>query len=585
MTIDLASVTYRYAGASRPALVDVDLSIQRGQTLGLAGANEAGKSTVCLVASGLAPVAVGGRLDGSASLDGAETRSLAAHELAQRCGIIFQNPATQLTGTVPTVYEEVAFGLRNLGLAVAEIAERTSAALDALGIADLAGRDPLRLSGGQAQLVAIATILALRTQHLVLDEPTSQLDPLGTRLVADALVALTRRSGGAILFVEHKTDLLARLAGETALIDHGRIVGAGPTSRTLADPAVETIGVAPPSPVRLVRRLRADGVEIDAPLLVALGLDASDGVEIDERLAALAAEAPPPPGAGIIGPAGPSIPETVRQARADNGPLELEDVTFEYPGGVRALEGVSLRVEPGETVAVIGQNGSGKSTLARQLIGLLRPTKGGVRIAGRDIRDVHVAEIARLVGLAFQDPDRQIFAGRVRAEVEFGPRNLGVRGAQLDQIVAASLDAVGLGEELEAHPYDLGYSRRKLLSLASIIALRSPILILDEPTTGQDARGVAMVERLVASLATAGRTVIAVTHDMRFAAETFGRIVVMRAGRVILDGSPTDVFAESSWPALASTYLEPPLAATVGAQLGLGSTPTAASLGAALRHR
>ncbi len=578
MTIELRSATYRYAGAARPALAEVDLGVGAGGRVGIAGANEAGKSTLCLVASGLAPGTVGGRLDGSAQLDGQETRSLPSHELAQRCGIVFQNSMTQLTGTVPTVYEEVAFGPRNLGLPVDEIAHRTSAAIEALGIGELALRDPLRLSGGQAQLVAIATILALRPRHLVLDEPTSQLDPQGTLLVADALAALAGESGGALLIVEHKTDLLARLVSEVALIDHGRIVDLGATSSVLQDRRLEAFGVAAPSGVRLARELLTAGVPLGEPLLTALDLGAAPrGERPGEAGAALAAAAEAASESVVA--------EIVRTAGAASGAIELDDVVFDYPGPVRALDGVSLHLEPGEAVAIVGQNGSGKSTLARHLNGLLRPTAGRVRIAGRDIRTAHVADLARQVGLAFQDPDRQIFAGRVRTEVEFGPRNLGVRGTELADVVRASLQALGLDDEAETHPYDLGYSRRKLLSLASIVALRSPVLVLDEPTTGQDARGVAMVERLVAALSAAGRTVIAITHDMRFAAENFGRVVAMRAGRIVLDGPPTEVFGEPSWPTLASTYLEPPLAAVVGARLGLGSTPTAASLVAALERQ
>lgn len=578
MTIALVEATYRYAGASRPALSRIDLEVDPGEVIGLAGANEAGKSTLCLVACGLAPVAVGGRLDGSARLDGEETRTLPAYKLAQRCGIVFQNSATQLTGTVPTVYEEVAFGLRNLGLPVAEIADRTANALDALGIAHLAWRDPLRLSGGQAQLVATATILALRPRHLVLDEPTSQLDPQGTRLVADALVALARGSGGALLLVEHKTDLLARLAGQMALIDGGEIVERGPTNDVLADPRMTEIGVALPSAVRLAQRLTSDGIPIDGRLADALGVGTVPPAH-HER-AAGASLAP-----SASRPVDRAVPEIVRTSAIQNGAIDFEDVGFEYPGAVRALNGVSLHIEPGEAVAIIGQNGSGKSTFARHLNGLLRPTRGVVRIAGRDIRHTHVANIAREVGLAFQDPDRQTFAGRVRAEVEFGPRNLGVRGPQLDEIVRASIEAVGLDGETETHPYDLGYSRRKLLSLAAIIAMRSPIFVLDEPTTGQDAPGVQMIEGLVRAMSAAGRTMIAITHDMRFAAENFSRVIVLREGQVILDGSPADVFAEPSWEALASTYLEPPLVAKVGAELGLGSTPTDAALLAALSRR
>ena len=263
--------------------------------------------------------------------------------------------------------------------------------------------------------------------------------------------------------------------------------------------------------------------------------------------------------------------------------IEVEELAFAYPDGTVALDGVDIAVRAGERVAIIGQNGSGKSTLVRHLNGLLRPTRGRVCLAGADIAGRHVAELAGTVGLVFQNPDRQIFAGTVRSEVAFGPRNLGLRGGALDDAVSAALVAVGLDQVAGANPYDLGYSRRKLLALASILAMRTPVLVLDEPTTGQDARGVAQIQDIVAGVAAEGRTVIAISHDLRFAAESFERIVVMRAGSVVIDGAASAVFDVVHWETLASTYLEPPLPARVGARMGLGSTPTEAALVAALR--
>ncbi len=258
--------------------------------------------------------------------------------------------------------------------------------------------------------------------------------------------------------------------------------------------------------------------------------------------------------------------------------LRTENLVHIYPGGTRALDGVDLTVHRGERVAIIGQNGSGKTTLVRHFNGLLRPTEGRVLVDGADAASQRVATLSRLVGLAFQDPDRQIFAGKVRAEVSFGPRNLGKSGAELERAIDAALAATGLENDASTNPYDLGYSRRKLLALASILAMGTPVVILDEPTTGQDARGVERVRHIVERLASDGRTVVAVSHDMRFVAETFDRVVVMRDGRIVLDSTPDVVFGEAAWPALASTYLEPPVAATIGARLGLGSTPTEASL-------
>ena len=259
--------------------------------------------------------------------------------------------------------------------------------------------------------------------------------------------------------------------------------------------------------------------------------------------------------------------------------IVIEGLTHVYrAGNVRALDDVSLRVGDGQRLALIGQNGSGKSTLVRHLNGLLRPTSGHVAIGGVDAGRRTVAQLAREVGLVFQDPDRQVFAASVRAEVEFGPRNLGRRGRELGASVAEALDLTGLGDELRTNPYDLGVSRRKLLALASVLAMRTPIVVLDEPTTGQDARGTQRIRTIVERLAAEGRTVIAISHDMRFVAETFERVAVLRAGRLILDDDPHRVFSHDAWDALRSSYLEPPLPARVGHRLGLGATPTEAAL-------
>jgi energy-coupling factor transport system ATP-binding protein len=237
--------------------------------------------------------------------------------------------------------------------------------------------------------------------------------------------------------------------------------------------------------------------------------------------------------------------------------LAVEGLVHVYPeSGVRALDGIDLRIRGGERVGIVGQNGSGKSTLVRHLNGLLRPTDGRVTIDGADAARLTVARLAPRVGLVFQDPDRQVFSSSVRTEVEFGPRNLGRRGEELRSAVNRALSATGLDGEERTNPYDLGQSRRKLLALASVLAMETDVLVLDEPTTGQDARGVERIRAIVDAVAAAGRTVIAISHDMRFVAETFDRVVVMRAGRIVLDGPPATVFAAEAWEALRSTYLD-----------------------------
>lgn len=264
MTLRLSGVTYRYAGGTGAVLHEVSLELGPGEVLGVVGANEAGKSTLCLVAAGLAPATIQGRLEGSVTVDGLDTRAARPFQLAQRCGALFQNPDTQLSGTASSVWEELAFGPRNLGLPLEEVVDRVEEALDALGIADLAPRNPARLSGGQAQLVALAGVLAMRPAYLVLDEPTSQLDPLGTRLVGDALADLVSRSGAGVLIAEHKTDLLERVCGRVAVLHEGRLAQIGPSADVLGAPELEALGVDPPSRVRLARAAQAAGLALPA---------------------------------------------------------------------------------------------------------------------------------------------------------------------------------------------------------------------------------------------------------------------------------------------------------------------------------
>jgi energy-coupling factor transporter ATP-binding protein EcfA2 len=261
--LTLESVGYRYAGARRTSLHEVSIELRDGEVVGLVGASESGKTTFCLVASGLAPRTVGGTLSGRLLLDGVDAAPLAMHQLAARVGIAFANPATQLSGVAGTVYEEVAFGPMNLGLPRPEVIERTDGALAALCIEALADRDPAQLSGGQQQLVAIAGLLALRPAHLVLDEPTAQLDPAGTAMVAAALASLAD-SGASILVAEQKTDLLAGICSRVVVLDAGRVVLDGPVVAVLADARLEELGVAPPSAVRLDRAARASAIPAES---------------------------------------------------------------------------------------------------------------------------------------------------------------------------------------------------------------------------------------------------------------------------------------------------------------------------------
>ena len=253
--------------------------------------------------------------------------------------------------------------------------------------------------------------------------------------------------------------------------------------------------------------------------------------------------------------------------------LRTEGLVHVYQGGTRALDGVDLAIRRGERVAIVGQNGSGKTTLVKHLNGLLRPASGRVLIDGQPVDERSIADLSATVGFVFQNPDEQLFERSVEREVAFGPRNLKVAPADITARVEGSLEAVGLADQRATNPYDLDLSRRKLVALAGILAMDPAVLVLDEPTTGQDAEGLLRVGAVVEAMRSAGRSVVAITHDMEFAATRFGRIVVMRDGVVVADGPPAVVFAPANADLLASTGLTPPPTARIAALMGLAIVP------------
>ena len=250
--------------------------------------------------------------------------------------------------------------------------------------------------------------------------------------------------------------------------------------------------------------------------------------------------------------------------------IEVRNLTFSYPSGVQALDDVSLRVGDSAT-AIVGQNGAGKTTLVKHFNGLLQPTRGEVLVNGRSTRGRPVAELARDVGLVFQNPNDQIFNRSVWTEATFGPTNLGFASDRIQALVERALDLVGLRERAEENPYGLTLSERKLLCIASVVAMDTPIVVLDEPTTGQDQHGVRQIGALIRQLRQGGRTVIAITHDMSLVADAFDRVIVMAHGQVLLDGDARAVFSQPG--VLAQSYVEPPVVTQLAQRLLLPSTP------------
>jgi energy-coupling factor transport system ATP-binding protein len=250
--------------------------------------------------------------------------------------------------------------------------------------------------------------------------------------------------------------------------------------------------------------------------------------------------------------------------------IEIKDLRFTYPAGVEALSGISLAIESGEQVAMVGQNGSGKTTLVKHLNGLLQPTSGSVMIGGWDTKKVSVAKLASRVGYVFQNPDEQLFSPTVGAEVAFGPRNLGHPVEKIDALVKDALALTELSDKTGTNPYDLSPTWRKMVALASIISMDTDIVILDEPTTGQDSVSVARIANVVAELKKRGKTVITITHDIDFCAENFERVIALSKGKVLLDGPANEVFNQED--VLAQTYVDPPQLTRLGKKMKLKKT-------------
>ncbi len=250
--------------------------------------------------------------------------------------------------------------------------------------------------------------------------------------------------------------------------------------------------------------------------------------------------------------------------------IEIRDLHFTYPAGVEALRGISLTIESGEQVAIVGQNGAGKTTLVKHLNGLLLPTSGEVRIGGWNTKNQSVAKLARRVGYVFQNPDEQLFSKNVGTEVAFGPRNLKLDGEQVQSLVKDALAMTELTDKTETNPYDLSPTWRKMVALASVISMDTDIVVFDEPTTGQDALNITRIANVIRTLRQRGKTVITITHDIDFCAENFDRVVALSQGKVLLDGYANDVLGQEE--ILATTYVDPPQLTRLGKRLGFEKT-------------
>jgi energy-coupling factor transport system ATP-binding protein len=477
--IELKDVSYTYPHTVQEALHRLSLVLAPGRCIMVTGPSGAGKTTLCLAACGILCHEYGGKKAGLVTINGRNVADYSGlSEIAKNIGIVFDDAEAQMIFT--TVEEEILSALEYRGLSPDEIEKRLASIMEVTYLTDLRDRSPHNLSGGQKQRVALAATLALGNDVLILDEPTSELDQHATRRIVEILSNL-KQQGKTILLVEHKYAHFREMVDTLVVMEHGTISAVGAPEDVLRDERIRKIVIPD-----------FTGIKTRAPLPGPAPLD---------RAAATPA-------------------------------IEVRHLSYSYDE-VPALHDVCIRVNAGEFVAVIGENGSGKTTLVKQFNRLLTPTDGDVEIRGRNTRDCTIADLARDVGLVFQNPDHMFFADTVRDEIAFGLENLGIKNT--DAVIDAALDEVGLLHTKTLYPRWLSRGERQRLAIACVVAMQPPIIVLDEPTTGLDGDEARLVMEILKKLQVQGHTIVVITHNRDIAQYCADRMITMEQGCVISD--------------------------------------------------
>ncbi len=509
--ISFDHVTYTYPGASQPALHDINLHIPTGEFVLLVGASGVGKSTLLRCINGLVPHFSGGTLIGQIRANKLDPVLATPQVMSRHVGFVFQDPEAQFV--MDRVEDEIAFGLENAALPPQAMRVRVEETLDLLDLTPLRDRPLETLSGGERQRVAIAAALALRPQILVLDEPTSQLDPKSAEDVLNALVRLNSDLGLTIVLAEHRLERVLPFADRMIYLPaDGGALRAGAPRVVLAQ------------------------IELGPPLIVLgkmlqwepLPLTIKEGLRFSRTWQASA----------------PRTNSSVLKPTAPHGEplIQVRNLKVDY-GRQPGLHGIDFDLWSGEIVVLLGRNGAGKTTLLKSLVGLVRPKAGSIQVAGRDIAKLGVAEICRTIGYLPQDPNALLFADTVREELLITLRNHGLAAKQNDP--DALLAHLQLSDKATAYPRDLSVGERQRVALAAVTVTQLAALLLDEPTRGLDYAAKAQLATLLQEWRKAGMALLLVTHDVELAALLADRVVVLSQGEIIAQGAPAAVLGAS----------------------------------------
>ena len=564
--IEMDGVSFSYGAEAEHALDDVSLRVNEGDFVGIIGPSGAGKSTLAACLSGAIPHHFTGELFGSTLIAGKDTCDVTLTDISRLVGSVAQDIDAQMVASV--VEDELLFGLENFGVPHDQIEDRIARTLATVGIADLREREIATLSGGQKQKVAIAAILALEPRVLVLDEPTAALDPVSSRVVFETLADVNRRLGVTVIVIEQKVALLSSFCSRVVVMDHGRIALSGTPHEVFGhSDRLRAIGVDSPRTARISNSLVGDG-------LVA---QAAPCLNVDEAHALIRSVLAGVPGVAQAAADDPEpSPHTPPRPHAQGADpiLTFRQVGFTYPGGGASVTDLDMTVYPGELVGIVGQNGAGKTTLTKLLNGLLKPTRGEVRVAGLDTRTTPVSTVAAHVATLFQNPDRQICKNTVLDEVAFGLELTGIDPSAARERARRVIKRFGL-PATEA-PFSLSRGQRQMVALAGVVVMEPDIVVLDEPTSGLDYRECMTVMETVRDMADQGSAVIMVCHDMEVVSDFAERIVVMADGRILGRGPASELFADAALMDEAS--VTPPQVIDLSARLARDVSPAFARI-------
>ena len=564
--IKLDDVSFSYGHEAQNALDHVSLTIEKGEFVGVIGPSGAGKSTLAAGMSGAIPHHYTGQLFGATLVDDRDTCEITLTDISRVVGSVLQDIDAQMVA--PIVEDEMLFGLENFGIPHDQIEERISQTLTTVGISDLRHREIATLSGGQKQKVAIAAIIAMAPNVLVLDEPTAALDPASSTLVFDTLRQINREHGITVVVIEQKVALLSKYCSRVLVMADGKLAFDGEPHQVFAHASeLRQMGVDSPRVARIANSLAEAGL---LPSDQAPCLNVSEAHQLISSLLADATSKDAPADVPETSPHIPAVPRGVNQEPV----VELTDVTFAYPHGGASVSNLNMCVYPGELVGVIGQNGAGKTTLTKLLNGLLHPASGTVRMAGMNTADVPTSAIAAKCATLFQNPDRQLCRDTVLDEVAFGLELHGVGTDEARQRARVAAERFGL--PLDESPFSLSRGQRQMVALASVVVLDPQVVLLDEPTSGLDYRECMTVMETVSEMAERGCAVIMVCHDMEVVSDFAQRLVVMADGRILERGDANRIFADDAL--MRAAYVEPPQVVALSKELARDVSPRFAGI-------